>query len=119
MHTRHAAPPPPSEPAGRWEGLVMVLLGAAAGYFCLYPAWALMHSGQPGVFLGKYEMMGIGITPIALGYGLIYLLGGPWAVVKFGPLHKPTRLGHLAGLVLMIVGVALFAWIGHALKPPG
>jgi hypothetical protein len=96
MHTKKAVLriQPPHERACRWEGLAMVVIG-------------------------RDDMIFIGVSPIALGYGLLYLLGGRWAVGKFGPLHKPTKLGHLLGFVLMVTGLALFVLIDRALRPRG
>jgi hypothetical protein len=108
---------PPPRPACRWEGLAMVLIGLAASYFYMYPALLLLQSANSQTVLGRDDMIFIGISPIALGYGLLYLLGGEWAVRIFGPVHKPTRSGHLLGFVLMMLGVALFALIDRALRP--
>jgi hypothetical protein len=119
MHTKKAAPRsrPPDERTYRWEGLAMVVMALAAGYIYMYPALLLAQSPKADTFLGRDDMIFIGMSPVALGYGLLYLLGGRWAVVKFGPLHKPTNLGNLLGFVLLAVGVALFVLIDRALRP--
>jgi uncharacterized protein YjeT (DUF2065 family) len=121
MHTKKAALRirPPHERTCQWEGLAMVVIGLATTYFYLYPAMLLTQSAKPETFLGRDDMIFIGMSPVALGYGLLYLLGGRWAVTKFGPLHKPTNLGNLLGFVLMLVGVALVVLIDRALRPAG
>jgi hypothetical protein len=121
MHTKKAAlrVQTPHERTCRWEGLAMAVIGLATSYFYMYPALLLLQSGKAETFLGRDDMVFIGISPIALGYGLLYLLGGEWAVRIFGPIHKPTNRGHLLGFVLMMVGVALFALIDRALRPAG
>jgi hypothetical protein len=118
MHAKKAprSARPEREPACRWEGLVMVLIGLFTAYWCVYPAWLLLQVGKPETYLGRWEMIGIGFTPVALGYGLLYLFGGRWAVTTLGPLHKPSGWGNAVGLVLTLIGLALFAGIGYALK---
>jgi uncharacterized protein YjeT (DUF2065 family) len=118
MHARKAAPPAPQR-SYRWDGLALVAVGIATSYLFIYPAIVLLQLGALGTSLGKGLMMGIGVTPIALGYGLLYLLGGPWAVKVFGPPYKQSMLGNLVGFALMAIGVALFAWLDSRLKLPG
>jgi uncharacterized protein YjeT (DUF2065 family) len=121
MHTKKAAPrlQPPHERACRWDGLAMVVIGLATSYFYLYPALLLVQAGNAQTSLGRDAMIFIGMSPVALGYGLLYLLGGRWAVTKLGPLHKPTTMGNLFGFVLMSIGFALFVLIDRALSPAG
>jgi hypothetical protein len=118
MHARKAAPPAPPR-SYRWDGLALVGVGIATSYLFIYPAIVLLQLGALGTSLGKGLMMGIGVTPIALGYGLLYLLGGPWAVKVFGPPYKQSLLGNLVGFALMAIGVALFAWLDSRLKLAG
>jgi hypothetical protein len=97
----------------------MVAIGLATSYFYLYPALLLLQAGTAERVLGRDDMIFIGMSPVALGYGLLYLLGGRWAVTKLGPLHKPTIMGNLFGFVFMVIGVALFVLIDRALRPAG
>jgi hypothetical protein len=97
----------------------MVVIGLATSYFYLYPALLLLQAGTAERVLGRDDMIFIGMSPVALGYGLLYLLGGRWAVTKLGPLHKPTIMGNLFGFVFMVIGVALFVLIDRALRPAG
>ena len=118
MNARKADPRVPRRNY-RWDGLALVGIGIAASYLFIYPAIVLLQLGALGTSLGKGLMMGIGVTPIAFGYGLLYLLGGPWAVKVFGPPYKQSMLGNLVGFTLMAIGVALFAWLDSTLTLPG
>jgi hypothetical protein len=100
----------------RLIGLVLLVVGAVLGYFCVYEP--LEAAGRQAAEV-SLEMKGAILFPLAVGMGLAYLILGSAATAVFGTREKPSVLAYVSAIVLVLLGVGLYFWLQFTLEAQG
>ncbi|MCK6460553.1 MAG: hypothetical protein L6Q95_11750 [Planctomycetes bacterium] len=58
-------------------------------------------------------------APVAIVYGLLYVLAHGWATRRLGTRTKQTPLGLVVIGVLVVLGLALYVWVKSTLEGRG
>jgi hypothetical protein len=100
----------------RIGGLLLLLAGAVLSYTCVYQPLAAADRQEKEI---SVSLKGAIFCPLAVGLGLAYLLLGKSAKAVFGTREKPSPLVYVVAVLLVLVGLGLYAYIRGALEAKG
>jgi hypothetical protein len=100
----------------RIGGLLLLLAGAVLSYTCVYQPLAAAARQEKEI---SVSLKGAILCPLAVGLGLAYLVLGKSAKAVFGTREKPSPLVYVVGVLLVLVGLGLYAYLRSALEAKG